>query len=484
MRLLGFEFRRVKKNGKGRRRFRRGYEAADINRLTGDWTTTSRSADAELAGKIRIIRARSRDLAMNDDYGRRFLQLCKGGIVGPHGIGCQVRSRDPNGELDKAANAIIESGFKDWGRLGSCTVDGRLSWFDAQNLFVETLARDGEVLVRFVRGFRGNPYGFALQFIDPDHLDDTYNATLPGGRQVRLGVEYDGSDRVLAYHVLNRHPHTLLHDAAVGRERTRYPADQMLHSFLTERSRQGRGIPWTAASLKRLKWLGLYESTELVAARVGASKMGFFIEPEDTNPGDDLEDDFTPISSAEPGTFDRLPEGTEFQSWDPEHPVAAFENFVLAVLRGASSGLGVSYTNLANDLRSVSYSSIRQGELNERDHWRGLQTFTIEHFAAPVFAAWLDMALINQALGALPFSKFAKFNAPVWRPRGWAWVDPLKESKANESAVKNGFKSMTDVVAESGRDIEEVFDQLAQEKNLADEYGLTLGAINQGGGDA
>lgn len=484
MRIFGLDISRAKKSGNGRRRIRRGYDAAKIDRLTADWPSMTRSADADVAGQLRILRARARHTAQNDDYGKRFLKLCRTNVIGAHGIGLQVRSRDPNGELDAKANAIIEAAFREWGRLGVCTAEGRLSWIDAQNLFVTTLARDGEVLVRHLRGWAGNRFGYAIQFLDPDTLDESYNATLTNGGEIRLGVEYDAIDRVVAYHVLKKHPAGLLHTASHGRERERIPAEDIVHAYDIERARQGRGVTWMAASLKRLKMLAGYEQAELVAARVGASKMGFFIEPEETSIGDDLEEGYTPIMEAEPGTFDRLPEGTEFQSWDPEHPVAAYEPYVQAVLRGAASGLGVSYPSLANDLRRINYSSIRHGAIDERDHWRTVQTFTVEHFNGPIFSAWLNMALTVNAFGSLPYGKLAKFDAPVWRPRGWAWVDPKKEGEGHKEAVKGGFKSLTEVAAESGRDLEEVFDQLAQEKKMAERYGLTLDTINTGGTDA
>jgi capsid protein len=102
-----------------------------------------------------------------------------------------------------------------------------------------------------------------------------------------------------------------------------------------------------------------------------------------------------------------------------------------------------------------------------------LQTFVVEHLYQEVFERWLRMALTTQAVN-LPYSKYDKFNAPIWRPRGWAWVDPLKEVKANIGAVQSGFKSMQDVAGEQGRDITEVFDALQTEKDLAEQYGLTL----------
>ena len=96
--------------------------------------------------------------------------------------------------------------------------------------------------------------------------------------------------------------------------------------------------------LPRLKMLDGYEEAELVAARVGASAMGFITSPGgDGYMGDDL-DNGTPIMSAEPGTFQQLPAGMDVKSFDPDHPTTAFSDFEKAILRGISSGLGVSYT--------------------------------------------------------------------------------------------------------------------------------------------
>jgi capsid protein len=155
--------------------FRRGYEAAKVDRLVADWVTSIRSADAGLLTTLRVMRARSRDLANNNDYAKRFLNMAKTNIVGPRGVTLQVRARDDNGQLDTFANRVIERDFSAWGQRGVCTVDGRLSWIDAQKLFVETVARDGEALVRLVAGWQDNPWQFALQFLDIDHLDEQIN---------------------------------------------------------------------------------------------------------------------------------------------------------------------------------------------------------------------------------------------------------------------------------------------------------------------
>ena len=40
--------------------------------------------------------------------------------------------------------------------------------------------------------------------------------------------------------------------------------------------------------------------------------------------------------------------------------------------------------------------------------------------------------------------------------------------------MKNGFKTLSDVISEQGKDIEDVFETLAQEREMASEYGLNL----------
>jgi capsid protein len=98
----------------------------------------------------------------------------------------------------------------------------------------------------------------------------------------------------------------------------------------------------------------------------------------------------------------------------------------------------------------------------------------IEHFCTDVFEDWLLMALTTQKI-PLPLTRYDKFNQPVWRPRGWSWVDPLKEVKSNIEAVGAGFMSAQDVASQQGQDIEDVYAQLALEQSLREKHGITLG---------
>ncbi len=453
---------------------RRSYAGANTGRLFADFVSSTRSSDSELKPALRIIRNRCRELARNDEYVRRYLGLLKTNVVGPTGVNLQAKARNADGSLDAPGNKIVENAWASWGQRGNCTADGRLSWCDAQRLFIEALARDGEVLVRFVDGY-DNRDRFAIEFIEADLLDEELNTKASNGNRIRMGVEVDDFGRAVAYHLLREHPGDQEFANAYGRKHTRVAADQMLHLFLPERAHQTRGAPMLAASMSSLKILHGYREAELVAARVAASKMGFITSPDgDGYTGDDLEDTHSPVMSAEPGSFEQLPQGMDIKLFDPTHPTTAFSDFNKAVLRGIASGLGISYASLASDLESVNYSSIRQGSLEERDFYKTLQQFMIDHFVQPVFHAWLRQSMTAGGL-PLPMSKYEKFaDNIIYRPRGFQWVDPLKEMNAQIKGVENGVLSLQDVASHYGRDIEQVFEAHERERELAERFGLSL----------
>lgn len=451
---------------------KRIYTGANVGRLFNDFVQSSRSPDEEVKAALKILRDRCRDLARNNEYAKRFVNLCKTNVVGDRGVNIQVKARNDNGSFDVIGNDIIERAWVRWGRLGTCTVDGRMNWVDAQRMFIENLARDGEVLVRLVR--YPNDFGFAIEFIEPDLLDEQLNKVLENGNKIKMGVEMDGFNRPVAYHILSYHPGDTLYTFD-GRKHIRIPAENMLHCYLQERAQQSRGVPPMAVAITGLKMLGGYREAELIAARVAAAKMGVITSPAgELFSGDDTEGVRTPIIDAEPGTFHQLPAGFDIKMFDPTHPTSAFADFEKAILRGIASGLGLSYTSLANDLENVSYSSIRQGTLEDRENWKVLQDFLIQHFVEPVYRRWL-MEVMDKKFINIPTIRFDKFaEATTFRAKGWQWVDPLKEINAAVVGLNNGILSMQDVANQYGRDVEETFSQIQADKEMADRFGLTM----------
>lgn len=449
------------------------FSGAAHNRLTQDWLLAgTRSADGELRGDLRVLKNRAREMVRNNPHARRFRRLVSRNVIGRHGICLQAKVKNSAGMPDRTSNRAIEAAWKDWCRKGNCTADGRLSFSQVQKLYVETLVTDGEALLRVLPGFP-NAHGFAVQLLDTDLLDETLNRPSGDGtNEIRMGVEIDRWGRPVAYHIWDRHPND--YQTQRSRERVRIPAEQIVHDFIPERPNQTRGVTYFAPTLMRARMLDAFEEATVVAARVGASHMGFFKpNPEHTahDPSGEADNDI-PLE-AEPGTFQRLPIGYDFVGWDPAHPNTAFADFDKAMLRSIAAGLDVSYNSLAADLSDVNYSSLREGKLDERDVWSGLQQWVIDGLLERLYPEWMKWALTTDAL-SLPARNVQRWQDHEWQPRGWDWVDPLKDIQASEVAIALGVTSRTRICAERGVDFEEVLSELAAEQALAEAFGVTL----------
>lgn len=458
---------------------RRSFTAAEQSRLTNGWTSSPAHLNRELYAGLRTLRARSRDLAINNEYARKFLALVRNNVVGHAGFNLQVQALTPEGKLDQADSRACEAMFADWSKAGNCEVSGQLSLVELQHVYITTMARDGEVLVR--RHPRG-PYSYQLELIDPQLLDERYNADLPNGNKVRMGVEYDRWHAPVAYHLLvadSADPKQWGHFS--GNDYERVPATQIWHRFVQEMVGQLRGVPWMSSAMYRLQMLSGYEEAAMVAARLGAVQAGGFFETPDgegsaladEQEGEAGTDSEQLIMDAEPGVYRTLPPGYKPHQINAQYPHAMFGDFIKMSLRGASSGMLVAYNSLGNDLEGVNFSSIRSGELDVRETWKYLQGLTINTFLAPLYSEVLPASILSGRL-KLPFQKLRKFDAAVWQGRRWDWVDPLKDWEANIAAVTHGMKSPSQVIRESGRDPDEVWTEWEADKVRLEKLGIVL----------
>lgn len=461
-------FKRSKPEVKTSKRY---YQAAGHNRLLADFIGSERSADSELRSALTQLRARSRDLARNNEYVKRYLELLKANVVGDRGFTLQVKARSNSDNLDVDGNTRVENAFKKWGKLGNASVDGKMTWVDVQKMAIEGLARDGEIIAIKHRGERFHD-SFSIEFLEPDQLDDQKNERLANGNEIRMGVELDRFRKPVAYHFITYHPGDYDWASKPDRKTIRIEADRVLHVFIQLRAGQTRGEPWLAPVISAIKHLSGFSEAAVINARIGASKMGFFTSPAgDGFVADDIQDN-VPIMDAEPGTFHQLAAGVSLETFNPAFPSNEFADFHKAILKSIASGMGVSYTSLANDLEATSYSSIRQGALEERDYYRNIQCFVLEHFIRPVYESWLMAAMEMDSFG-IPVAAFDKFAyASEFRGKAWSWVDPQKEMTAAILGLQNGVLSLQDVASQYGKDVEELLAQIDRDKDLMQQFGV------------
>jgi hypothetical protein len=282
---------------------------------------------------------------MNNPFAKRFFQMVVDNVAGPTPFRLEGDVRFNSGEPDETANDRIEACWKSWAKKGNCEVTGQWSWNAVQRLLVKSLAMDGEILLRKLRGPEYGRHGFQLQMIDVDRLWEYKNQALPGGGAIHAGIEVDAAARPVAYHVLKRKPaqwqwpgYTL--------EFERIPAEDIIHVFVPDFAEQHRGMPWIYAALLNLVHLGAFEEAAVIAARIGAANMGFIESPDGGKTladqaaagpkGDGTDalggDRGDPQISAQPGAFWNLPPGYKVGAgWNPKYPDAAIKPFVQGV---------------------------------------------------------------------------------------------------------------------------------------------------------
>jgi lambda family phage portal protein len=478
-RAIAGKYARLAESSGPVRKGSRTFSAAQMGRLTFDWAMSVLSRDQKLWTDLRKLRSRSRELADNDPTATRFLSLCETNVIGKRGMRLQPKVKNLRGDgLAETLNAQIAAEWHSWCQRGNCTMDGQQSFDELERLLIRTAAMDGEFIV--LDKLTDNPWGFALQHIDVDQLDHTFfDQRLKNGNEIRMGVEVDGFRRPKAYHLWTRHPNEW---SAAALARVRVTADQVHHGYRLDSAMQTRGVPWMAAAMFQMNMLRGYMEAEVTAARVGACQMGVIIPKEGAGDfeGEGRNEDGSVNYEATPGGMLNLGSAHDFKEFKPDHPNTAFGNFVKEVKRGIASALGVSYTSLANDLEGVNFSSIRAGLLEERDMWQVRQKWMIETFHRPVFRKWLEMAVLSGriSLGVRDLDMVAE--QCKWHPRGWPWVDPLKDGQSNALDVQNGFDTRSHILAERGMDLEDVLRELAAEKALIEKYGLKLGTDTKG----
>lgn len=450
---------------------------AQWNRTTADFIRAAAAPDLELRADLRQLRNRARMLVRDNPYARRFVRLMVRNVIGQHGIRPVPCNVGADGKPAAKANLALARAWADWGHSEHASNNTKYSWVAVQSMLLAHLVTDGELILRKRPGF-ANAYGYAVEVIDPDLLDEQLNrGPDENGREIKMGIEFDREGRPLTYYFWRRYPG----EPSAYNDRIPVPASEIIHKFLPLRAGQSRGMSWLTPVITSVRHLEGFQEAALINARVAAAKMGFFItqqgyesamsyEPPDSDGGAGEK-----ISmEASPGMAEQLPPGWTFQEWDPKQPNTAFSEFTKAILMSHAAGVDISYMSLTGDLTNTNYSSGRIGLVDERDGYRVLQHWFADEVNRPVYHDWMKYALLTPML-SLPSADPMRWRDVRWHPRGWEWVDPLKEVLAYEKAISLGLDSRTHIArARGGAEFPDILLELAEENQLAEQAGVDI----------
>jgi lambda family phage portal protein len=433
--------------------------------------------DATIAMQWTREVAHCQHVCEQSDHARKFIGMVRENVIGAHGITLlpQITTGTEGAPTpDIPMCDAIADAWAAFSEKGAFDATGALSRTDVEKQCVSSLVHTGEFLLQLVYGDDAGPWGFALRVLDPTRLNPNFTQQLAGGRFIKHGIEFTEFGRPVAYH-LETDARDFFPTGTENARTVRIPADQILHGFISEYPGQKRGLPLMRTAVEQLRVLHDFTDAVLANARVSASKVGFYKDGKDADPAATVMPEDLPTEAADPGTFDYIG-NYDFVSPDWQFPDASVEPFTRSLLRSAASGLNVSYNTLGSDLTSVNFSSIRQGAIEEREVWKGLQEWFISNFSVPVYRTWIAHSLLAGRIRCkgqrVAAAALARCMAVKFTGRRWAWIDPSSEIAAAEKAVSLKIKSRSQVMRDNGDVPYDVWTEIHTETQDMESLGL------------
>lgn len=470
-----------------------------------DWNPVAASADADLLPDLQSLTARARDLSRNNGVVAGGMQTLRDNIVGSTlrlSTAPDYRLLGKSLEWALAWGNNTEAKFRSW--ADTTEVDAGRS----QNLLGLTLQVLGGAMLN------GDAAALPLWLPRPDARWGTRMLVVESDRlstplglehrdDIRGGVEMDRYGAPLAYHFLKRHPGDAFGFGAFGTgavqpalEWDRVPAytawgrRRVVHLLDRERTGQSRGRPIVSAVMSEFRMAGKYASNELKAS-VANSLVAAFLESDLSQEaaaqlfGDDPRAAWNQSAQQSRGTnrdlrkLDAgavipLPVGARLSSFTPSRPNQAFEAFMLATMRNIAAGMNMPYELLLKDFSRTNYSSARAALLEAWRYFNGRRRWLTDYWLRAVYELWLEEAVNAGEVDAPDFyaNRYAYSRARfIFGGRGW--VDPVKEATAAQLRMQMGLSTLERECAEQGEDYEEVLDQLAMERRMRADRGLS-----------
>lgn len=443
----------------------RSYEAGHIDRFNDMWTPIN--MDTENADKIQrdLIKARARSLENNSDMAESAI----GSVVrNSVGTGIRPQARTPNDQVNKT----LESLWKVWVQQENCDITGQQTFYEIQALLLRRKVVDGESIIRKVYDKKAK-IPLKLQMIKPDLLD-SYLLTAPKtNRVIRSGIELDDYLKPVAYWIQSKSA-----DGYITYESDRVPAEQILHLWIKRHVDQIRGISELVTSIQRIRDTDEYMRAETIAAKIAACFSVFITTTLPTGPivGRSTRDkEGKPLESIRPGMVAHLRPGETVTTANPSRSITSAKDFVKVQQQLAGAGMGLSYELVSRDFSSATFSSARQGHLEDRRTFLPIQAYMIGHLCRPVWEAFVDAVVLAGLVKIEDYwANREVYTAADWITPGWEWIDPQKEANADVTLMRNGGMTLAQWCAGRGYDWEAQLEQMAKEKEKAESLGLDL----------
>jgi lambda family phage portal protein len=475
--------------------------ARNKNSMRG-WRASSKTPQEDIDKNIPVLRQRSRSLYMSAPLAVSAIKTNRTNIVGE---GLRLKSTIDADFLrmtpDQAADwqRRAEREFELWAQSKFCDSTRVNNFYEIQQVACMSWLMNGDacVLLEYEKPTRTLPYGLRIHLIESDRVstpNSTGNnvylyATNPdNGNRIFNGVEVDGNNRVVAYHICSTYPNSNLYSKkewkrvkAFG-EHTNVPNVLMIYE--TERAEQYRGVPYLAPVIESLKQLTRYSEAEQMAAVIngfftvfikstrGTSEIGFTGVTDE----DDRIADGDRNYELGPGLVNVLNPDEEIDIADAKRPSSNFDAFVTSLAKYVGAALEIPVEILTKQFSS-NYSASRAALLEAWKAFRMKRAWLAADFCQPVYEIFLTEAIANNRLKAPgffldPLIRKAYCGAQ-WNGPAQGQIDPVKEVNAAEKRISIGISTrQRETIEMMGGDFDSNVAQLARENQMMKAAGL------------
>ncbi|MCD8204711.1 MAG: phage portal protein [Coprobacillus sp.] len=454
--------------------YMRSYDAGAYDRLNAGWSAFNQSAEMTDRTDRDTVRARARDLERNSDMANSVVGAFRRNVVG---AGWKLQARTEDEELNKQ----IEESWREWCKKRNCDVTETQSFSQMVRMAVERKKVDGGILFQKCY-IKGGIVPFKLQALEVDELDDCMMSPHDKKNRVVGGIEYNEYNKPVGYWIKQ-------YDVTGYQELTpRYvPAKDMIFIWTKKRPSQIREMSDLSQTIPRVRDANEFMTAVSVKQRIEACLSVFIKKEYPTSGIGRSSSPAKPEISYEgkmlaPGMIREMNPGDDAEVINPTGQGTDAAQFTKLLQRLIGAGQGLSYEATSRDMSQSTYSSARQGMIeDEQTYIEDRELF--EEFLDEVYETFVISGVLSGLFKIPDFwdpDKKKRYLSHEWVSSKKGWIDPLKEVQADETAVKSGQKTYQEIAAEDGRDWKDQIDDMAEVLAYGKEKGIDLGGMIYG----
>lgn len=449
----------------------RAYDAGDSGRLNSRWSTVNDSAENTDRYNRDTVRARARDLERNSDMMNSVIGPFVRNVVGKGLIlQAETASTDLNGEL--------EALWKVWCKKRNCDVTGTQSLNQMLRMAVRRKKVDGGVL--FVKRYTHNGViPFQLQMFEVDELDSTQMSPKHKDNRVVGGIEYNSYNAPVGYYIRQ---YSI--DGMTATEPVYIKAQDVIFYYTKRRPSQIREMSDMSQTLTRIRDVNEFMVAVSVKQRIEAC-LSVFIKRAIPTAGlgrsgaaGNANRQTYDGKMLSPGMIREMNVGDEVQVVNPQGQATDAASYTKLQQRMIGAGQGLSYEATSRDMSETTYSSARQGLIEDGMTYAEEDELLLE-VLDEIYETFVISAVLSSAINIPDFweRKERYFLHSFVKPPK-PWIEPSKETTAIRTALQSGQKTFKQIAAENGTDWRKQIDDICEVLAYArDAHGIDLGGV-------